>query len=252
MSNVCRYCGAKLDSSAKICTNCGKVVPAFNQNAQKEGYNQFGTPERSKSTIRDTVKTPYAATRSARQMQAPDEKYGTSTLRRQPDPGYDPVKAAAQKKVPFVTNASSGKQAHAGVLGPLLGKLIKIVLVLAVILVLFAVVRVLMVRQAKYDFKLPEQIKLESTTYGEAFGKFFKEGKWWYDIKKNAVTYKGTGYDNKEYDMVFGRVDGQTAVKSLTIDGKIIDSKDDNIMKNYVMGMFMAQRVTSEKAKAFG
>ncbi len=252
MSNVCRYCGAKLDSAAMICTNCGKVVPAYNSSAKKQGYDQFGTPRQDQGAARDTVKTPYAATRSARQMQGVESGYADTGKRRSSAPaGYDPVKAAQQQKVPFVTNASSGKRQNTSTLAPLVFNLIKILIVVAILYAGFVFVRVMLVKQAKYDFKLAEGMTLASKNYGQAFDNYFKEGKWWYDFEKNIVTYEGTTSEGKVYKMTFGKVDGQTAVKTLYIDDKKIDNADGNIMKNYVLGMFMSEKEITSKAKAF-
>ena len=82
-------------------------------------------------------------------------------------------------------------------------------------------------------------MKLSCETYGEAVDNFFEEGKWRYHISDNKVVYYGTTKEGEEYVMTFGKVNGDTVVKRLTIDGKKID--DDKVMELYVMQMFMAE-----------
>ncbi|WP_294406122.1 zinc ribbon domain-containing protein [uncultured Ruminococcus sp.] len=236
----CVYCGAAMKEGAKICTNCGKVAPSEQLNGNQ--FSNFGGPQGMTPGAKNTARTTYAATRSAKQMKYADDKYGNGP-RRRVDENYDPVKQSKQK-VPFVTNESSGKEKHRSRIIPVVKLLIKIALVLFILYAAFGFARVMMVKSASYDFKLGEGMKLTSENYGDAFDNYFTDGKWSYELKGNCVTYKGTAQDGGEYEMTFGKSEGQTAVLTLTIDGKKIDS--EKIMPQYVLGMFMSEKMVTQ------
>lgn len=228
-----------MESSAKICPGCGKVMPSY-RGAELNNKSQFMGEEDNDglTKVRTKAQTPYSATRSGRQMDRLDENYGTPNARKERVPeNYDPK---AETKLKYNRPTGSGKQANRSVIGPGLAKVFKLILLLLLAAVLYAVIRVVMVRQAGYDFNLDKDVKLASKSYGEAFKNYFEETHWWFDIKTNKVTFRGVDADGHEYEMVFGRTeDGQTAVKQLVIDGKNISNDKNNIMNNYVMGMFM-------------
>ena len=243
MNINCKFCGAAVDSSAKICPGCGKVMPAYHGAELKKRSQFSGENERDGLTNnRMRVQTPYAAMRSGRQMDKLDENYGTPKARREHVPeNYDPRKDII--KQPFSVGTGSGKQANQSKLSAGLSYIIKMTLIILVGLVLYAVLRVYLVTKASYDFKLDEGITLASKNYGEAFDNYFEEKRWWFDFSINKVTFKGTNGDGEEYYMVFGRTDdGQTAVKELTIDGKKIYNDNNTIMNNYILGTFMAEK----------
>lgn len=243
MKITCRFCGASVDSSAKICPGCGKVIPAY-KGAELGKNNQFSTDkERDGLTVsRLVTQTPYAATRSGRQMDKLDENYGTPKARKEHRlENYDPRKDT--KTSPYSTGTGSGKQASRSFISNGVANIIKFIIIIAVGLVLYAVGKVFIVSHTNYDFNLNENIKLESNSYGEAFDSYFEECHWWFDFSTNKVTFRGIDKEGIEYRMVFGRApDGQTAVKELKIDGKKITTEDADIMSTYILGMFMTPK----------
>ena len=239
----CRFCGASVDSTAKICPGCGKVMPSF-RGSELKNKSQFSNADKHDglAVARMQVQTPYSATRSGRMMDRLDENYGTPKARREHMPdNYDPRND--KKAVPFTVATGSGKQAQRSILGSGLSYIIRFILLIIVGLVLYAVIRVYMVTQASYDFKIDEKMKLESKNYGQAFDSYFEESQWWFDFSQNKVTFKGVDKEGKEYSMVFGRSDdGQTEVKELRIDGNKIYNDDEKIMNEYILGTFMATK----------
>ncbi|ADU20858.1 zinc ribbon domain-containing protein [Ruminococcus albus] len=243
MKISCRFCGASVESTDKICPGCGKVMPAF-KGAELGRHNQFSSDRERDglSPSRLVVQTPYAATRSGRQMDKLDEHYGTAKARKEHHPdNYDPRKD--NRAVPFSATTGSGKQANRSIISNGLANVIKFILIIIIGMVIYAIGRVLLVSHTNYDFNLDESIKLESSNYGDAFDSYFEECHWWFDFSQNKVTFRGVDKDGKEYNMVFGRApDGQTAVKELRIDGKKITTEDVDIMNTYIMGMFMTPK----------
>ncbi len=243
MKKVCGYCGAVIDDGAKICTNCGKMIAARGS-AQKEGGLQFSNYGGSSMPVQNKpdVRTPYMSRSNAKQarQEADNRAYqraGQSTQQRRTDSGYDPVRQAQQQRVPFVTNTSSGKEKTKSKITPIIGALVKIILALVILYVLFGFIRVMLVRSADYDFNLGEGMTLECENYGEAMDNYFEKGHWRYHLKGNCVTYTGETDSGEVYELTFGKIDKQTAVTRLVIDGKAVDK--DKIMDVYIMGMFM-------------
>lgn len=242
MNITCRFCGASVESTAKICPGCGKVMPAYRGSELKNQSNFTNANNNDGLTgSRIRTQTPYAANRSGRQMDKLDPNYGTAKARREHLPeNYDPRKD--RNKQPFQTVAGSGKQKNRSLVSHGLASVIKFVIIIAIGLVLYAVGRVFITSHSNYDFKLDKDIKLESKSYSEAFDNYFEKTKWWFDFSTNKVTFTGTTADGEEYEMVFGRApDGQTAVTKLYIDGEKIMNEDNNIMSNYILGTFMAE-----------
>jgi len=246
MKKVCGYCGAMIEDGSKICTNCGKMIAAKG-NAPKQGGLQFSNYGGSAMPVQNKpeVRAPYMSKSNARQarQEADDRAYqraGQPAGKHRTDSGYDPVRQAGQQKIPFVTNSSSGKEKNKSKVLPLVGTLVKIILVLLIIYVLFGFIRVMLVRTADYDFKLGEGMKLECENYGEAMDNYFEKGSWRYHLKGNQVTYTGETKSGEKYELTFGKKDGQTAVTRLVIDGKPVDK--EKIMDIYIMGMFMSSK----------
>lgn len=239
----CRFCGASVDSTAKICPGCGKVMPAYH-GAQLNKKSQFSNADKHDglAVARIQVQTPYSATRSGRMMDRLDENYGTPKARREHMPdNYDPRKD--NKTIPYTVATGSGKQAQRSVLSSGIAYGIRFILMIIIGLLLYAVIRVYMVTKASYDFDIDKNIKLASKNYGEAFDSYFVESKWWFDFSQNKVTFSGTDSDGRNYSMVFGKDDkGQTVVKELNIDGKKIYNDDNVIMDNYILGTFMSEK----------
>lgn len=231
-----------MSEGAKICTNCGKVAAPMGQSSENSNrqFSNFSGSQGMTPGASSRTKTTYASHRSARQMKAPEANYGQASARRRPDANYDPVKQAAQQRVPFVTNETSGKEKNRSRLSPIIGAIIKIIIALLIVYVVLSFAMVMLVRNAEYDFKLGKGISLECSTYGEAFDNYFEDGKWRFDIKSRKVTFEGTSYDKEKYEITFGRKEGQTVVQTMYIDDKRIDG--DKIMDVYVMGMFMTEK----------
>lgn len=244
MNISCRFCGASVDSTAKICPGCGKVMPSFRGAEIKNKTSLDRQNERDGLTSsRIRAQTPYSATRSGRMMDKLDENYGTPKARREHVPeNYDP--RIDEKKIPFNSPTGSGKQSNRSIFAPGLATIIKFIVIIGVGMVLYAVGRVFLVMHAGYDFKLDKDVKLVSKNYGEAFDNYFvEEEHWWFDFSRNKVTYRGVNENGEEYEMVFGRTDdGQTAVIELKVDGTKITNEKNNIMKNYIMGTFMVSK----------
>ena len=242
MNISCRFCGASVESTAKICPGCGKVMPAY-RGAELKNRSSFSSADNNDGLTAGRIRaqTPYAANRSGKQMDKLDENYGTPKARREHLPeNYDPRKD--NSKLPFQAATGSGKQSARSIIGPGIAYLIKFIIIIAIGLVLYAVGRVFITSHSGYDFDLDSDIKLASKNYSTAFDNYFEETKWWFDFSKNKVTFTGKTSDGHEYKMVFGRdEDGQTAVTQLHIDGKKITNEDNNIMKNYILGTFMVQ-----------
>lgn len=231
-----------MESTAKICPGCGKVMPSY-RGAEIKNKSRLSNENNNDglTSVREKVQTPYAASRSGRQMGTLDENYGKpkAPSGKMPEK-YDPK--SSDTKLRFNRPTGSGKQSYRSVIGPGLAYIIKFAIIIIIGLILYAVIRVLMVKNTGYDFKLDKDVTLVSKTYGQAFDNYFEEKHWWFDLSQNKVTFRGVDSAGKEYKMVFGRSDdGQTAVKSLTIDGKKISNDKNNIMNNYIMGTFMVQ-----------
>ena len=156
MNITCRFCGASVDSSAKICPGCGKVMPSFRGSELKNRSSFSNQDERDGLTqSRTRAQTPYAANRSGRQMDKLDENYGTDKARKEhlPD-NYDPKKDLKGSR--YSSPTGSGKQANRSFICPGLSYVIKFIIIIIVGLLLYAVGRVFLVTRASYDFKLDE------------------------------------------------------------------------------------------------
>lgn len=242
---VCGYCGAMIEGDSKLCTNCGKMIAGkgtaqTKSNLQFSNYNESSIPVQNSPDVRAS----YMSKTNARQARydADDRAYQQSLQaenRRRSNSGYDPTKHAEQQKIPFVTNSSSGKEKNKSKITPMLGTLVKIIIVLFILYALFGFIRVMLVRSADYDFKLGEGMKLECENYGEAVDSYFENGSWRYHLKGNCVTYVGKTKSGEKYEMTFGKKDKQTVVTRLVIDEKAVDK--EKIMDIYIMGMFMTK-----------
>ena len=240
----CRFCGASVDSSAKICPGCGKVMPAYHGVEAGEG-SQFSNSNKRDGLTNNRIRTqtPYAANRSGRQMDKLDPNYGTKKARREhlPD-NYDPRKEGI-KQQPFTTGTGTGKQAYVSKLGNGIGYFFTFILIIMIAFIMYATARVLAVTRSSYDFELGSGMHLANKNYGEAFDAYFKEQHWWFDITCNKVTFRGTNSNGEEYEMWFGRTaDGQTAVKELYIDGQKVFNENNRIMEAYILSAFMTEK----------
>lgn len=253
MKRTCNYCGAVLEEGSKICTNCGKVIATQkkvnNQGGQFNNFDERATQNvKSTKNVQNTQqkasgetfqRTQQKANRQGRGSSYEDFSSGTSVKRQAARKNYDfdTVSKAQNVRIPFETNASSGKENRSKI-APVLSTIVKIILILVIAYIVFMFVRCYLVSHKSYNFDLDDNIKLTSENYGEAVDNYFKDGKWRYDIKENKVTYIGETNSGEEYVMTFGSRDGETVVISLTIDGERVPT--DKIMDLYVMPMFMA------------
>lgn len=231
MSRHCTFCGSKLEDGAKICTNCGKMVPIASS-TQRRGEQEFidrsriqGIPKR----VYEHPKRAEAEERMRREQEARKAKRVRETDRNRE------MSAADYRRTP-TDHSSSGKENY-GKGKKILKTLLKITVVILVIYFVIAFVRIFSVRHSTYDFDT--EMKLASENYGEAVDAYFKDGKWKYNIFKNQVSYEGTSESGDDYVMIFGKNDGQTVVRQMTKNSKKVAS--DSIM-NDVMGMFMFEK----------
>ncbi|MBR1862965.1 MAG: zinc ribbon domain-containing protein [Ruminococcus sp.] len=247
----CRFCGALIDSSAKICPGCGRVAPAFRGSEKKEmkqfgDSNDTGLTPNAKNT---PITASHASVREGRRMETPDENYGKPGGKKD-HADFDHVKAAQEQRVPFAHNTSSGKFENRSSASAGVGVAIKIIVLLVIAFIVYSLVRVMQVKKAGYDFELEEGMTLPNSTYSQAFENYFESGKWRFDITGNCVTYKGRNSKGQKFEMEFGKVGQKIAVVELYIDGEMITGTD-NIMDNYILGMFMSERGKIDGGTAF-
>lgn len=251
MKVKCRFCGALIDSSSKLCPGCGRVAPAFRGSEEQE-LKQFGDTNASGLTpgAKNTpITASHASVREGRRMEAPNENYGKNAAPQQ-HADFDHIKAAQQQKTPFVTNSSSGKFENRSRVSSGVGIAIRVLIILLIAAIVYAAFKVITVKRAGYDFKLDDGMTLASSTYGEAVDSYFDGGKWRFDFLSNSVTYKGHNHHGELIEMTFGKLGDQVVVTELYVDGEMI-SGTTNIMNNYVLGMFMAEKGKVEGGTAF-
>lgn len=231
MSRHCTFCGSKLEDGAKICTNCGKMVPIASS-VQKRGEQEYidrsriqGIPKR----VYEHPKRAEAEERMRREQEARNARRARETARNRE------LSAQEHRRTP-TEHSSSGKENY-GNGKKIVKTVLKFAVILALIYFVLAFVRILGVRHSTYKFDT--EMTLANENYGEAFDAYFKSGKWKYNIFKNQVSYEGTSESGDEYTMTFGKKKGQTIVRLMTKNGKKMAS--DSIM-NDVMGMFMFEK----------
>lgn len=129
MSINCRFCGAVVEGSAKICPGCGKVMPSFRGSEIKNKTSLSRENERDGlANVREKAQTPYSASRSGRQMDRLDENYGTPNARKEHVPdNYDP---RTEIKTKYNQPTGSGKQSNRSVIGPGLAYIIKFIILI--------------------------------------------------------------------------------------------------------------------------
>lgn len=105
MSRHCTFCGSKLEDGAKICTNCGKMVPIASS-TQRRGEQEFidrsriqGIPER----VYEHPKRAEAEERMRREQEARRVKRVRETDRNRE------MSAADYRRTP-TEHSSSGKE----------------------------------------------------------------------------------------------------------------------------------------------
>lgn len=218
MKRNCMNCGALLEDGAKICSNCGRMVYDGNKNVQAARLRASkGRASGSKGRQSADISEYSSALKTK-------PRRGGADLGR--DPGLENLK--------FQKTGGSGNSAR-GKLAPFAGKILKIILVLAIAYFAFAFIRITMTKNSTYKFETDMELPCED--YGEAMDSYFEDGGWHFELFRNRVSYKGT-IKKKKYLLTFKRENGQTVVDMLTIDGEEVDK--DIIMEEYVLGMFMS------------
>lgn len=236
MSRHCTFCGSKLEDGAKICTNCGRIVPV-NPAGQRCQYDQNERQEyidrsRMQSIPKRVYEHPKRAEAEERMRKQREEKARRkrNAERRNPPPadnGYE--------RTPTEHNGS-GKEKY-GKKKKIVKRILKIAVILFAIYFAVALIMVFSVKLSTYEFET--EMTLTNENYGQAINAYFKDGKWKYNIFKNEVSYQGTSQNGDKYFMTFKREDGQTIVDYMTVNGEKV--KTDTIMKTKVMGMFMSE-----------
>lgn len=254
MKRFCTYCGAVLEPNAKICTNCGKVVSSKNQQAVRQN-TRSNAPQQFSQQGFDSRQRTANRYNPMQNQPAPQRVYEhpKRVAQRQPQYAQPPVSQNKKKKRPtdtqlnmnaftesgrFEENQTSGKE-NRSKLKPIIFRIIKIAVVLLVLYFGFAFVRIFMVSHAGYEFET--KMTLSSDNYGDAMSNYFDDGSWKFTLFKNQVSYEGKK-GSEEYVLTFKRQNGQTVCDSITIDGKKVTT--DKLMDTYVMGMFMAEKVS--------
>ena len=163
MSRHCTFCGSKLEDGAKICTNCGKMVPIASS-TQRRGEQEFidrsriqGIPKR----VYEHPKRAEAEERMRREQEARRVKRVRETERNRE------MSAADYRRTP-TEHSSSGKENY-GKGKKILKTLFKITVVILVIYFVIAFVRIFSVRHSTYDFdtemKLASEITVKPLTH---------------------------------------------------------------------------------------
>lgn len=226
MKNFCTYCGAILDDDAKICTNCGRVVPKRNSSV-KSFYRDAGQGNFSKSK------------REGRQMRSVEMPgSGSQVKKSSAQVEISPVERARVESLRYEEVSSSGKE-NLSHIKPVLIKLAKIIFVLLVAVFIFAVVRVLIVSHGTYKFNT--EMKMESENYSQAFSNYFDEGHWKFNFRENQVYYVGTDDNGNKYEITFVMKNGNSTVDELEKNGEKLKGKN---VTAELMGMFMAESKT--------
>ncbi|MBQ1432689.1 MAG: zinc ribbon domain-containing protein [Ruminococcus sp.] len=237
MNTTCKFCGASVDSSEKLCPGCGKVMPAY-RGSEAVFKSQFSSGDRGDGLTASRLKaqTPYAANRSGRMMDKLDENYGTPKARKVHS--LDNIEIDKDKTRAFTASVGSGKDKTRSIVGPGFANFIKFIIIIIVGMGLYIAGSIFRIMNTGYNFKLSKDVEVASS-YSKAFNNYFEEKHWGFDLSKNAVTFKGKNRDGVEYSMVFGRSpDGQTAVKELSIDGVKKTELDGDIMNDYMIVVF--------------
>lgn len=230
MKRTCINCGAILDVGDKLCPNCGRVALQPKKNTSSANINYTAPRRRPKRGGGQMSKAAQSA--NPFENQKKKTRYNST---------FSPTQRAELENIRYHRTGYSGKDKR-GKIAPFMGKIIKIVLVLAVLYISFYFVRVETTKHSEYDFKT--KMELPCSTYGEAMENYFKDnGSWNFELTRNKVSYTGTK-DNDTYVLTFGSKDGQTVVTMLTINGKEVDK--NKIMEEYVLGMFMSGELKKE------
>lgn len=236
MKSTCRFCGAAVTSTAKICPGCGKVLPAYrgvdlNLESRKKKREDGLTPDARINPVTN------ASVRAATQIGEADENYGKAKASKQNNIDY--LKTLEMTHSSFMTSSSSGKFKNQSIFASGLGRAIRFIFLILIGFACYIAIKVTLVMNSSYHFKSGyiQELSLPNQNYRQAISAYFEEGHWWYDIGSNRVMYKGTDYNGKEYIMYFDKFNGQMSVTTLYVDGVRIVG-DHDIMYKYVIVMF--------------
>lgn len=237
MKSTCRFCGAAVNSQAKICPGCGKVLPAYrgvdlNLESRKKKREDGLTPDARINPVNTS-----ASVRAATQIGEADVNYGKAKSTKQNNIDY--LKTLEMTHSAFMTSASSGKFKNQSIFASSLGRAIKFIFILLVVFACYIAIKVTLVMNASYNFKSGYSVEstLPNQNYRQAISAYFEEGHWWYDLGSNRVMYRGTDYRGDKYIMYFDKFNGQISVTTLYINGVRITG-DHDIMYKYVIVMF--------------
>ena len=152
MSRHCTFCGSKLEDGAKICTNCGKMVPIASS-TQRRGEQEFidrsriqGIPKR----VYEHPKRAEAEERMRREQEARRVERVRETDRNRE------MSAADYRRTP-TEHSSSGKENY-GKGKKILKTLFKITVVILVIYFVIAFVRIFSVKTFHLRFRYRNEI----------------------------------------------------------------------------------------------
>lgn len=226
MSERCVNCGALLPEGAKLCTSCGKIVAKNNRLRTEPSAMRKPTPDvTTQSRVYSHKPTPTAYAdpedepvirerRPARPAQ--------DTERRQPRP----AKQAEHRKKPSAKGkAKNTKQKKSS--GKAKFIIAVAVFVAAVLLLLYMLIYMLKVREAKkLSYETDSPVKMSYSNFGEAADNFFDKAEWDYDILSGKVTVEG---ENKgtHYKYVFE--DGKVAYVEVGSE-KLTDEREVDIL----------------------
>lgn len=225
MSERCVNCGALLPEGAKLCTSCGKIVTKNTRLRTEPSAVRKATPDvTTQSRVYSHKPTPTAVI----------DRVDDTPEKRQPRPertGSDP---SPKKKKPAPSGkakSSKGGKSSKGKAKRSLGKakfiIAVAVFVIAVLLLLYMLIYMLKVKEAKnFTYQSESSAKMSYSTLDEAAEHFFDKAKWSYDILSGEVTVEG---DNKNTHYKYVFEDGKVAYV-IVGEEKLTDEREVNIL----------------------
>ena len=244
MKKTCPFCGAYVGKSDKICASCGKVLNFSGDRVTSAAVSYDSvvkelTPKRERTKMRSAHPIPGSSMKSADSGYNQFNKSGSNTRKSYSNSPVSPVQRANAETLKYEDNLSSGKE-NVSKIAPVLKAIGKIVAIIVIAYFIFGFLRVFIMTQGSYEFD--NNLTMTNANYSQALSNYFESGTWKFHWFKNQVYYDGTTKNGDEYNMTFRYKNGDVIVDSMKINGKTIPEKD--IMNNYVMGMFMSQKIT--------
>lgn len=250
MKSSCRFCGASVTSSAKICPGCGKLLPAYRgvdmSVDKKKTENDTGLTPNARVSPKNT----YASMRSGTKISDPDADYGKKSNKDHSDIDY--MKTLNMTRSSFMTASSSGKLKNRSIFASGFGKLLRWLFLICVAAAIYIAMKITVVMTAGYNFKTGNIDEvLPNHNYREAISCYFDEGHWWFDIGSNRVMYIGTDRRGDELKLYFEKYEGQMTVTQLYVNDKRIIGIHD-IMYKYIVVMFRTPKTRNDAPTATG